>query len=75
MSVGGSTDAFEIKDRRLVTYIPANAPVEELATGFHWLDRPVWFSDANLPAGPMKNRLVILVLHTLYAVFLKRRGV
>jgi len=80
MSVGGSTDAFEIKDRRLVTCIPANAPVEELATGFHWLDRPVWFSDANLPAvprsvGPMKNRLFILALHTLYAVFLNRHGV
>ena len=72
-------DAFEIKERRFATDILANAPVEELATGFCWLDRPVWFSDANLPAvpgsvGPMKNRLFILA-STLYAVFLNRRGV
>ncbi len=40
-------DAFEIKDRRFATYILANAPVEELATGFRWLEGPVWFGDAN----------------------------
>jgi hypothetical protein len=73
-------DAFEIKERQFATYIQANAPVEELATGFRWLDRAVWFGDANLPAvpgstGPMKNRLFIRASHTLYAVFLNRRGV
>ena len=72
-------DAFEIKDRQFATYILANAPVEELATGFRWLDGPVWFGDAYLPAvpgsaGPMKNGLFILASHTLYAVFLNRRG-
>ncbi len=40
-------DAFEIKDRRFAAYILANAPVEELATGFRWLEGPVWFGDAN----------------------------
>jgi gluconolactonase len=45
--VGGSADAFEIKDRRFATYILANAPVEELATGFRWLEGPVWLGDAN----------------------------
>jgi hypothetical protein len=73
-------DAFEIKDRRFATYILADAPVEELATGFRWLDGPVWFGDANLPvvpgsAGPMKNGLFILASHTPYTVFLNRRGV
>jgi hypothetical protein len=73
-------DALEIKDGQVATYFLASAPVEEVATGFHWLDRLVWFGDANLPAvpgsaGPMKNRLFILTSHTLYAVFLNRRGV
>ena len=71
-------DAFEIKDRRFATYILANQPVEELATGFRLLDGPVWFGDATAvpgSAGPMKNRLFILSSHTLYAVFLNRRGV
>jgi gluconolactonase len=45
--VGVSMDAFEIKDRRFAAYILANAPVEELATGFRWLEGPVWFGDAN----------------------------
>ena len=40
-------DAFEVMDRRFATYIMANAPVEELATGFRWLEGPVWFGDAN----------------------------
>jgi hypothetical protein len=45
--VGGGADAFEIKDRRFAAFILANAPVEELATGFRWLEGPVWFGDAN----------------------------
>jgi gluconolactonase len=47
MPAGGTIDAFEIKDRRFATYILANASVEELATGFRWLEGPVWFGDAN----------------------------
>jgi gluconolactonase len=47
MLVGVYMDAFEIKDRRFATYILANAPVEELATGFRWLEGPVWLGDAN----------------------------
>src|SRR5262249_8514617 len=47
MLVGVYMDAFEIKGRRFATYILPNAPVEELATGFRWLEGPVWFGDAN----------------------------
>ena len=28
-------------------YIPHNAPLERLATGFRWTEGPVWFGDAN----------------------------
>src|SRR5262249_13122577 len=47
--VGGSADTFEIKDRRFASYILANPPVEELATGFRWLEGPGWFGGANCP--------------------------
>ena len=77
-------DAFEIKDRRFAAYILANAPVEELATGFRWLEGPVWFGDANclLFQDLPRNRTmrwseetgVSVGAHTLYAVFLNRRG-
>jgi gluconolactonase len=40
-------DAFEIKDRRFAAYVLANASVEELATGFRWLEGPAWFGDVN----------------------------
>ncbi len=43
----GRTDAFEIIDRRFATYVLANATIEELGTGFRWLEGPVWFGDAN----------------------------
>ena len=38
---------FEVKDRRFARYILGNAPLEELASGFRWLEGPVWMGDAN----------------------------
>ncbi len=29
------------------TYVLGNAPVKQLATGFDWVEGPVWFGDAN----------------------------
>jgi gluconolactonase len=40
-------DGFEVKETRFNRYILSNAPLEELATGFRWLEGPVWFGDAN----------------------------
>ncbi len=40
-------DGFEINDRRFAHYLLANASLEELATGFRWIEGPVWFGDAN----------------------------
>lgn len=40
-------DGFEIRDRRFARYILANAPLEELATGFRWIEGPVWMGDAD----------------------------
>ena len=81
--------AFEIKDRRLATYIRANAPIEELAMGFRatacmasiraGISSEKYCCHIGLPTlafgGPMKNWLFILASHTLYAVFLNRRGI
>lgn len=38
---------FEILDDRFRRYILGNAPVEKLATGFRWVEGPVWFGDAG----------------------------
>ncbi|MBC2664938.1 SMP-30/gluconolactonase/LRE family protein [Novosphingobium flavum] len=38
---------FEILDPRFATYVHHNAPVERLATGFRWVEGPVWFGDAG----------------------------
>lgn len=40
-------DEFEIRDRRFAHYILGNAPLEELATGFRWIEGPVWMGDAG----------------------------
>ena len=40
-------ELFEIKDGRFANYILRNAGLEQLATGFRWLEGPVWFGDAN----------------------------
>jgi gluconolactonase len=44
---GFDIPGFDIKDRRFARYILANAALEELATGFRWVEGPVWFGDAN----------------------------
>lgn len=38
-------DGFEIHDRRFGHYILANAGLEELASGFRWIEGPVWMGD------------------------------
>jgi gluconolactonase len=40
-------DGFEICDPRFAHYILDNAPLEELATGFRWLEGLVWMGDAG----------------------------
>jgi gluconolactonase len=40
-------NGFEIKETRFNRYILSNALLEQLATGFRWLEGPVWFGDAN----------------------------
>ncbi|MBA4222750.1 MAG: gluconolactonase [Methylobacterium sp.] len=37
----------EILDPRFRRYVMGNAPVERLATGFRWVEGPVWFGDAG----------------------------
>ena len=36
---------FEIEDPVFATYVLGNAPVKRLATGFDWVEGPVWFGD------------------------------
>lgn len=38
---------FEIHDPVFSTYVLGNAPVKQLATGFDWVEGPVWFGDAD----------------------------
>lgn len=38
---------FEVIDPKFSTYVLGNAPVKQLATGFDWVEGPVWFGDAN----------------------------
>ncbi|MEM9581831.1 MAG: SMP-30/gluconolactonase/LRE family protein [Pseudomonadota bacterium] len=38
---------FESYDPVFSTYVLGNAPVKQLATGFDWVEGPVWFGDAN----------------------------
>jgi len=38
---------FEVIDPSFETYVLGNAPVKQLATGFDWVEGPVWFGDAN----------------------------
>ena len=38
---------FEILDPRFGSYVLGNAPVKQLATGFDWVEGPVWFGDAG----------------------------
>src|SRR5579883_406105 len=38
---------IEIRDRQFARCVLANAPLEELASGFRWTEGPVWLGDAN----------------------------
>lgn len=38
---------FEAVDPVFNTFVMGNAPVKQLATGFDWVEGPVWFGDAN----------------------------
>lgn len=38
---------FEVLDKPFGSYVMGNAPVKQIATGFDWVEGPVWFGDAN----------------------------
>lgn len=38
---------FEVHDPRFASYVMGNAPVKRIATGFDWVEGPVWFGDAG----------------------------
>jgi gluconolactonase len=40
-------DGFDIRSPRFARYILSNAALEALATGFRWIEGPVWMGDAN----------------------------
>ena len=40
-------DGFDIRSPRFARYILSNATLETLATGFRWIEGPVWMGDAN----------------------------
>lgn len=39
--------SFEIIDQAFGAFVMGNAPVKKLATGFDWVEGPVWFGDAG----------------------------
>jgi gluconolactonase len=40
-------DGIEIRNSRFARYILGNATLETLASGFRWIEGPVWMGDAN----------------------------
>lgn len=38
---------FEVLDPRFGAFVMGNAPVKRIATGFDWVEGPVWFGDAG----------------------------
>ena len=40
-------DGFDFRSPRFARYILSNAALETLATGFRWIEGPVWMGDAN----------------------------
>ena len=38
-------EGFEVYDRRFAGYLLANAGLEELASGFRWIEGPLWMGD------------------------------
>ncbi len=39
---------FQTVDPRFSSYVLGNAPVKQIATGFDWVEGPVWFADAGV---------------------------
>ncbi len=39
---------FQALDPRFSTYVLGNAPLKQIATGFDWVEGPVWFGDAGM---------------------------
>src|SRR5579863_5200102 len=40
-------DGIEIRNRSFARYILGNATLETLASGFRWIEGPVWMGDAS----------------------------
>jgi gluconolactonase len=40
-------DGIEVRDPRFARYVLDNATLETLASGFRWIEGPVWMGDAN----------------------------
>lgn len=38
---------FEVMDKSFGNFVLGNAPVKQIATGFDWVEGPVWFGDVN----------------------------
>ncbi len=38
---------FEVHDPRFASFVIGNAPVKRIATGYDWVEGPVWFGDAG----------------------------
>jgi gluconolactonase len=38
---------FEVTDPRFARFVLGNAPIKRIATGFDWVEGPVWFGDAG----------------------------
>ena len=38
---------FEVLDSSFGSFVLGNAPVKQIASGFDWVEGPVWFGDAN----------------------------
>lgn len=58
--------SFDIIDPVFATYVLGNAPVKRLATGFDWVEGPVWFGDADclLFSDLPNNRIMQWSAHT-----------
>jgi len=44
---GWVTGFFEIHGMRFAALVRGNAPVKRIATGFDWVERPIWFGDTG----------------------------
>lgn len=67
---------FEILDDRFRAYVMGNAPLERLATGFRWVEGPVWFGDAGqlLFSDIPNNRIMRWTEHAGVSIFREPAG-